>query len=421
MKGLPLTMKSNMPYRVLALALLLILLFVPVAKVKATAPGTTIYLPVAMTGGVDQARVTAATNTPAVLAQTLYLPLITQTQNNSEEEVTAAWLSWSPFFSFGTNTYSVKIEKRHFDAGGDGQGFNFLDIPLLIDLYNTLTVPDYATQKIWGIKNAALDKAQTVVKGTGVVVAVVDTGFSLLLNDSLWRTKSGYDFVENDPITWESANWWDDDRDGQIDEGVGHGTFISSLILASTRDTRIMPVRVLNSDGSGTAEAVAKGIRYAADRGVQIINLSLSGQSDDAVLREAITYAANKGVVLIAAAASNSSSLGYPAAYPQVIAVGAIDQNNTIAKFALANASQVDVFAPGDEIYGIGNLGARVWMSGNSMAAAFVSAEAALLMSGGKCQAACVRAALTGRVQAVSPTQPGRGRIDAYAAVRTVQ
>ena len=415
-------MKSNLHYRIFILCLLLSLLLAPISTAKATSPGTTIYLPIATTGSAEETNAAAMSETPVDITHTLYLPLITQAQGDDPEQATAAWINGPTFPTFGsTKTYSVKIEKRHFDAGGDSAGFNFLDIPLLIELYNTLTVPDYATQKVWGLKNAALDKAQTVAKGTGVLVAVVDTGFSLLLNDSLWRTKSGYDFVDNDVITWESPNWWDDDWDGQIDEGVGHGTFISSLILASTHDTRIMPVRVLNSDGSGTAEAVAKGIRYAADRGAQIINLSLSGQSDDAVLRDAITYAANKGVILIAAAASNSSSLGYPAAYPQVISVGAIDHNNAIAKFTLANAGQVNVFAPGDEIYGIANLGSKVWMSGNSMAAAFVSAEAALLMSNGKCKAACVRAALTGRVQPVSPNQPGRGRIDAYQAVLAVQ
>lgn len=414
-------MKSNLHYRIFALLLILSLLLAPVVRVKATSPGTTIYLPIANTSSDEQASSAAMPETP-VATNTLYLPLITVAQGDESEQATAAWLSWPLFSSVGSNkSYSVKIEKRHFDAGGDGEEFNFLDIPLLIDLYNTLTVPDYATQKIWGLKNAELDKAQTVAKGTGVLVAVVDTGFSLLLNDSLWRTKSGYDFVDNDAITWESPNWWDDDRDGQIDEGVGHGTFISTIILASTHDTRIMPIRVLNSDGSGTAEAVAKGIRYAADRGAQIINLSLSGQSDEPVLRDAITYAANKGVVLIAAAASNSSSVGYPAAYPQVISVGAITQNNTIAQFALANAGQVAVFAPGEEIYGIANLGSKVWMSGNSMAAAFVSAGAALLMSNDKCKAACVRATLTGRVQPVSPDQAGRGRMDAYQAVLAVQ
>lgn len=414
-------MKSNLIYRVFVLSLLSSLLFVPVAQGQATTPGTTVYLPVVSTGAIPQASVDAST-APSIPSPTLYLPLITQGQEPTDTEVSAAWLSLSGLFSLGsTNTYSLNIEKRNFDAGGDGEGLSFLDIPLIIDLYKTLTVPDYQSQKIWGIKNAQFDKAQTVTKGTGVVVAVVDTGYSPLFTDTLARTKGGYDFVSNDYFPLESANWWDDDGDGQIDEGVGHGTFISSIILVNTRDTRIMPVRVLNSDGSGVAANVAKGIRYAADQGAHIINLSLSGDTDDPALRDAVSYAASKGVVLIAAAASNSSNLGYPAAYPQVIAVGAINQSNTVPNFALANASQVAVFAPGDEIYGVSNLGARVWMSGNSMAAAFVSAEAALLMSNGKCQAACVRATLTSRVNPVSPSQGSRGRIDAYQAVLAVQ
>jgi subtilisin family serine protease len=389
----------------------------------AAEPGSTVYLPLVTTlaPAVDaQAIDTPADQNPTT--STVFLPLVTQHTDGAlaqSEEVDAALLGWPLFNFFSTPTFSVLIEKRHFDAGGGGPS-GLLQLPILLDVFGYLTIQNYDAFKIWGIQNAQLDKAQMLAKGTGITIAVLDTGVTGFSWELGRRLTTGYDFVDNDPYPADSGNWRDDDRDWHIDEGVGHGTFVSSIIAATTRDTRIMPVRVLNSDGGGTAEIVAKGIRYAADRGAHIINLSLSGPTDEPVLREAIQYASDKGVLIVAAAASNSSTLGYPAAYPSVIAVGSINQANTISTFTRANAAAIAVFAPGEEIYGLSNLGYGVWMTGNSMATAFVAAEAALLFQPDRCTAACVRATLTSQVNPITPAQNERGRIDAYRALQTL-
>jgi subtilisin family serine protease len=353
------------------------------------------------------------------MAAFIYLPLVTQNLTTAEsEQVNAALFGWLWPTQTPDRNFSLKIEKRNFDAGGDGASqLNLLLIPRIIDLLDLLTLSENTAKKVWGLQNTQLDRAQGLSSGSGVTVAVLDTGVSILTSELFLRTVAGYDFVDNDRYPYEAPNWRDDDRDGQTDEGSGHGTFVSSIIAAATRSARIMPIRVLNSDGNGTPEMVAKGIRYAADRGANIINLSLSSDLDDAAVRDAITYAAGKGIVIVAAALSSDSQVGFPAGYAPVISVGAIDRNNTIPDFVLGNAGQIDVFAPGAEIYGPALFGRNVWMSGNSMATAFVSAEAALLMQGGRCNAACVNTILTSRVNPVVPDQAGRGRVDAYQAL----
>jgi len=411
-------------------SLILALLITSTQPMRADAPTTTVYLPlVSGATPATDAAVTTALDAPALMATLpttatassdyhVYLPLVNQgTTAQNTDQVDAALFGWLWPSPKTSSEYSLNIEKRNFDAGGGGIQVNLLLIPRIIDLLDILDLTGINAKKVWGLRNTELDRAQSLSKGTGVTVAVLDTGASLLTSELLLRTVAGYDFVDDDRYPYESINLRDDDRDGQIDEGAGHGTFVSSIIAAATRNTRIMPVRVLNSDGNGTPEIVAKGIRYAADRGVQIINLSLSSDLDDARVREAIAYAAGKGIVIVAAALSSSNQIGYPAGYPQTLAVGAIDLNNQIPTFALGNAAQIDLFAPGVDIYGPAMFGNDVWMSGNSMATAFVSAEAALLMEGGRCNAACVRTLLTSRVNPVVPDQGGRGRMDAYLAL----
>lgn len=423
--------------RFFLVSLIVALLITSTQPMRADAPATTVYLPLVSLSATpavmaatttEGVTVTATspelwvTTTPLTMATAadyqVYLPLVNQGSTaQSDEQINAALFGWLWPSQSTSSEYSLNIEKRNFDAGGGGIQINLLLIPRIIDLLDILDLTGANAKKVWGLRNTELDRAQSLSTGSGVTVAVLDTGASLLTSELFLRTVAGYDFVDNDRYPYEAINWRDDDRDGQIDEGAGHGTFVSSIIAAATRNTRIMPVRVLNSDGNGTPDAVAKGIRYAADRGVQIINLSLSSDLDDARVRDAIAYAAGKGIVIVAAALSSSTQIGYPAGYPQTIAVGAIDLNNTIPTFARGNAAMIDVFAPGVDIYGPSMLGNDVWMSGNSMATAFVSAEAALLMEGGRCNAACVQTLLTSRVNPVVPDQGGRGRVDAYLAL----
>ena len=161
--------------------------------------------------------------------------------------------------------------------------------------------------------------------GAGVRVAVVDTGVQATVPDLMGRVLQGKDFVYGD----SSSNF------GRKD-GDGHGTHVSGTIAANDNTqgvvggaplSWIVPVRVLNCNGSGTTTAVANGITWAADPtkgNADVISLSLGGGAAS-VEQTAINYALGKGVTVVAAAGNNGpgGSLNYPGAYPGVIAVAA--------------------------------------------------------------------------------------------------
>lgn len=236
-------------------------------------------------------------------------------------------------------------------------------------------------------------QAQTLSTGIGVVVAVIDTGVdyrhrdlaSHILRNSQGRVV-GYDFVQNDRDPMDSTNGIDDDQDGAIDEGAGHGTHIAGIISLVAPGAKIMPLRVLNSDGVGTADAVARAIEYAIDYAEErkvpmVINLSLGFPTPSFVVLDAIEEALEKGIPVVASAGNDNSGPHYPAAYSATISVAAVGPNGVKANFSNYGKNRIDLSAPGIGIYSTFLQGKYAWWDGTSMAAPFVSGEAALVMS----------------------------------------
>ena len=243
----------------------------------------------------------------------------------------------------------------------------------------------------------ALDalKAETVhksTKGSGVKVAVIDTGVKASHSELSSRVLSGRDYVA--PGT--SAH----------DEN-GHGTHIAGIIAAVQNNRRgiagmapsakILPVRVLDRYGSGTSANVAKGIIYAANRGAKVINLSLGSNQSSTAMESAVAYAISKNVLVVAAAGNSGCGLlglgvrtEYPAAYPGVVAVGAVTQSISRASYSSCG-SWVDVVAPGDRIIstmiknsvglGCSPSSAYCTLSGTSFSAPYVAATGALAIA----------------------------------------
>ncbi|MGW4132286.1 type VII secretion-associated serine protease mycosin [Amycolatopsis japonica] len=237
----------------------------------------------------------------------------------------------------------------------------------------------------WGQLRMAADRVWSLTKGAGVTVGVVDTGVDAgtpQLSDG--RVKPGLDVTVPERGT---AN----------NDCYGHGTFVAGIIGAAAvpgtgfagvaPEATILPIRcaITTTDGSPpvlTATEMAEGIRAAVDGGARVINISASTDTPDQRLADAVRYAAQRDVVVVASAA-NSAQQGdpvtYPASYPTVIAVGAIDMTGKKADFSQTGRF-LSLVAPGVGITSIGPGGGGHWVgSGTSYAAPFVAGVAALV------------------------------------------
>jgi subtilisin family serine protease len=218
--------------------------------------------------------------------------------------------------------------------------------------------------------------------GAPTLVAVLDTGVDLDHPALAGRIAgNGFDFVDNDAIPDDAFDGIDEDLDGDIDEGTGHGTHIAGIITLVHPQAIVLPVRVLNSDGFGDVFDVAQGLIYAVQQGAPVINMSLGLLTPAQVLEDAVAYAIGSGANIVASAGNrNTYEPQYPAAYPGVIAVAATDNNQLKAEFSNFGAF-VDLAAPGIDIYSTFADGQYATWSGTSFATAFVTGQSALLMS----------------------------------------
>jgi hypothetical protein len=167
----------------------------------------------------------------------------------------------------------------------------------------------------------------------------------------------------------------------------GHGTAISGIIneicnenkITQNKIAKIMPIKVLDSNAKGKDSDIALGIHYAVDHKANIIVLSLGLIYDSAAISESINYADTQNVLVVAAVGNGSGAINYPAAYPTVLAVGGVDQNNKVNSSS-NRGQEIDLVAPW-KIYTTLKGGGVGYMEGTSMAAPQVAAAAALLLS----------------------------------------
>lgn len=220
--------------------------------------------------------------------------------------------------------------------------------------------------------------------GRGVRVAVLDNGVDYNHPDlaaAFEPGSPGYDFVNNDP---------DPRPDDTGHPYAFHGTHVAGIIaaainnrigLAGWAETRLVGVKVLADSGTGTTSALASGIRWAADNGCRVLNMSLGGSSAPTALADACSYAVTRNCLLLAAAGNEGSwAVNFPAAYRDCVAVGALSPASAIASFS-NRGSQLELCAPGVDIASTIPGGTFALASGTSMATPQVSGVAALLLS----------------------------------------
>ncbi|MBW4610599.1 MAG: S8 family serine peptidase [Hassallia sp. WJT32-NPBG1] len=312
--------------------------------------------------------------------------------------------------SFNTATNDVQMLDSSTTA--NSQNYNYTDGYGLINAADAVSkaagkntfadVPNLGGNN-WGADLVKAPEAWAKgYTGEGVVVAVVDTGVDRNhddLKDNIWTNSkeiadNGKDDDGNGYVD-DVYGWNFNGSDNNTLDVAGHGTHVSGTIAGENNnfgvtgiayDAKIMPVKVLDDSGSGSYDAIAQGIRYAADNGANVINLSLGGDYPNSGLESALKYASSKGAIVVMAA-GNESGLqpGYPARYANEtgIAVGAVDKNNQLANFSnLAGFQPLTyVTAPGVDVYSTlpGNKYANY--SGTSMATPHVAGVVALMLS----------------------------------------
>ncbi|ARI55434.1 MULTISPECIES: type VII secretion-associated serine protease mycosin [unclassified Streptomyces] len=245
----------------------------------------------------------------------------------------------------------------------------------------------------WALAALHTDRAWQTTKGAGITVAVLDTGVDGSHPDLVGQVLPGKDLVgfgaERGDPSWALHGT----AMAGIIAGRGNGPGRADGVLGIAPEVRILPVRViLESKDPARAEArktrgtaLADGIRWAADNGADVINLSLGDDSEsahpDPGEDSAIQYALSKGIPVVASAGNGGEKgdrISYPAAYPGVIAVAAVDEYGTHASFS-TRRWYATVSAPGVDIV-VANPDGHYYIEwGTSAAAAFVSGAVALV------------------------------------------
>jgi thermitase len=230
--------------------------------------------------------------------------------------------------------------------------------------------------------------AAAISLGQNTTVAVIDTGAQLDHPQLApnFEDVARYDFVDNDRNPTERSVGLDEDGDGLKDELVGHGTHVAGIVDLVAPSAKIMPLRVLDTEGYGDVFTIAKAISYATRNGANVINLSLGSSHRSAMLQEVIKDAIKNGVVVSAAAGNSNTTIPhYPAAgngtaalADGLVAVTSVDMYAKKSDYA-NYGTWVDIAAPGDGIRSTFPISMYANWSGTSMATPFVSGQAALI------------------------------------------
>ena len=229
----------------------------------------------------------------------------------------------------------------------------------------------------WGLKLLGIPPLWRETKGEGIKVGVLDTGIALEHPDLAPALLEARDFTRSPSAAYDAQ---------------GHGTHVSGIIAARRNahgivgvapESKILMAKVLNDEGAGTSQDIVAGIRWAVSAGADILSMSLGSSEPDEEIHQALLLAISKGVFVVTAAGNEGPDLdtvGYPAGFPEMVAVGSIDRRKNLSRFS-SRGRQVDVVAPGDGITSCYPPRGYAVLSGTSMATPFVSGVVALALA----------------------------------------
>jgi subtilisin family serine protease len=316
---------------------------------------------------------------PAALAQAAPAPqpLAGVTDQDARKGAVAAMLldaaGRPTFVEVIAPTVEQAVRRADDVPGSDGV---VIDTPV-----TALATNDPYRSYQWSLDALKADSLPAAGAPAAHVVAVVDTGVRASHEDfapGQVRCDLGADFTSEGLGACADPKGHGTHVAGIVGAVAGNGKGVASLAPGTT----ILPVRVLDSTGSGGSIAVAKGIVHAADKGAKVINLSLGGPGGSSALDAAVQYATDRGALVVVSAGNNRTSgneVNYPAASPGALSVASTDQSGTSSSFSYSGPT-VDLAAPGGSIASLWGDSDRSYKlaSGTSMAAPAVSAVASL-------------------------------------------
>lgn len=234
----------------------------------------------------------------------------------------------------------------------------------------------------WGTERIGSREAQEKSTGEGVKVGILDSGIDVNHEALKENIEGGEAIVECSPHP-HCDEPWDDDH--------GHGTHVAGTAgsvnkkIGVATEVELYSIKVLDRNARGSVSDVSEGIIWAADNDMEVINMSLGSSSDSYgnTIREAVQYANEEGVIQVAAAGNNNleeDSVVYPAAFEEVIAVSATNENDEMAEFS-SIGPEVELAAPGADIYSAWEGGRYYEGNGTSMASPHVAGVAALVLA----------------------------------------
>ena len=298
----------------------------------------------------------------------------------------------------------------------------------------------------WALESSAIGApvAWSQSTGTGVLVAVLDTGVQLDHPDLAANISRNPGEVPGNGRDDDANGIVDDvhganmfDRDGNVDDDNGHGTHVAGIVGARlgngvggagiAPDATILPVKVLDANMAGNTDTLSTGIRYAVDRGAKIINVSINTDAPTDTVRDAVRYAGEHGAVIVASAGNQGRDIdlspSYPASLtdPAVFAVAAQDEGGLLSAVSNTGLLSVDLAAPGVHIASTTRRSSYQSRTGTSAAAPFVAGSLALLSAARPdlpmSDLRAIIAATTRRTTLLSSLLGG-GRLDVGAAMR---
>ena len=302
--------------------------------------------------------------------------MVLSTRGRSVDAVIAE-LKADPAVAYAEPNYLFSLPESEVEGGVAGV------VPGGSGAIAGVAVNDPQTGGQYSLDRMRVRDAWSRSKGGSNLVAVLDTGVQAGHTDLHGRVAKGYDFVNNDS--------------GASDDN-GHGTWVAGIIAANANDhygiagiswtDRILPVKIMDGNGTGSTADLAAGITYAANRGADVINMSVGGFPYSQAIQDAVNDAWNRGAVLVGAAGNNNrSETFYPASFDHVVSVSATQVEDEFSNWS-SYGPKVDVSAPGSSVLTTNctasacqhpDWGSHTYISGTSFATPNVSGVVALI------------------------------------------